>query len=453
MLATFFALGSLVCHVRWGKTGKRGAYIASICLFIPALLAKPTVVTLPLLMLVLDYWPLKRRGRKILIEKIPFLALACISAIVTFVSQSNTSVAEMPGSRPPLEVLYVVCHNVVFYLEKMIWPAALSAHYPYPQPMDLSQPSVFAGIIGTILLIIVLLWSLRRTRAAAAGFLFFFIALAPTLGIIGFTDTIAAIRFLYLPSVGLILLVAGALAYFWSDARPRAGVRAGVIAGVLLIASAQIGLTRMQLRHWRDTSLLYSHMLSIAPDAPTINYNAAIILFGQNRHKEAIPYFQKVLDIRPDFAAAHADLGSALFQTGRFAEGEAHLKKAIELQPELAEAKMNLGTLYRDQGRINKAIETYRDAIGTKPTLAQAYVVLADMLIAYSRTDEAVETLREGLTHQPGSSDLHLALGLALHAKGDLQGAIVEIEKAMNAPAPNPSAAAALRAIKSELRR
>ena len=205
LLAAFFSLWSLFFYVRYAKSANRKFYIACFFAYFLALMSKPTSTPLPAVMLLMDYWPLNRLSKKTILEKIPLFLMGAIFACITYISQHRTAVTVLPTKYGPEYVPAVLCHNIIFYLYKIIWPVNLSSHYAFPKPFGLTSPMVLAGVIGTCILIPVLLFSLRFTKAALTGWLIFFVAIFPTMGVIGFTNVIASDKFAYLPSVGLLM--------------------------------------------------------------------------------------------------------------------------------------------------------------------------------------------------------------------------------------------------------
>jgi hypothetical protein len=229
LLAAFFGLASLVSYVRYARTRSRLSYGVSLAAFVLGLMSKPSVTPLPLLMLLLDFWPLKRLGGGVpdvtsgqpmnsragrpcrsLMEKVPFFVVAGVAAVVTYVSQHRTYGTTLIYGQSPFGVLLLIGHNVSFYLAKLAWPGELSWFYPYPKPFMLSNPVVLRGVIGTVFLLVMLIVSLRWTRALLTGFLFFVVALLPTMSGVAFMGLVAADRFVYLPMVGILLVLAWA---------------------------------------------------------------------------------------------------------------------------------------------------------------------------------------------------------------------------------------------------
>lgn len=214
LLAAFFALWCLILYVRYARRGNWRLYIGCMVMYVAALMSKPTSTPLPVLMLLMDYWPLRRFKRQLVLEKLPFFVVGAIFAIITYVSQSNTFGVRLPGEYGPERIPLTLCHNIIFYLYKIVWPANLSSHYAFPEVLGLSNPTVLAGVIGTCILIPLLVISLRWTRAALTGWMFFFVAIFPTMQIIAFNNIIASAKFAYLPSVGLLMVLASLLGWF-----------------------------------------------------------------------------------------------------------------------------------------------------------------------------------------------------------------------------------------------
>ena len=174
LLAAFFALWSLILYVRFTRKSNWSLYFGSMVMYVLALMSKPTSTPLPVLMLLMDYWPLERWKRRGFWEKLPFFIIGGIFAIITYVSQSRTAFAVLPDKYCTEHIGLVLCHNIIFYLYKIIWPVNLSSHYAFPEPLALSDPMVLIGVIGTCILIPLLLISLRWTRGILIGWLFFF---------------------------------------------------------------------------------------------------------------------------------------------------------------------------------------------------------------------------------------------------------------------------------------
>ena len=299
VLSAFFALWCLILYVRFSSKRNWLYYAGSVAAYILALMAKPISVPLPVAMLLMDYWPLRRLSRRSVLEKLPFFMVAIVSAAITYISQAGTATARIGGGYGLKRVGLVVCHNIIFYLYKIIYPANLSSFYPFPEPLALSQPMVLAGVIGSFLLIVLLLFLLRWARAPLAGWLIFFVMIFPTLGVVRFTKVIASDKFAYLPSVGLLMILAAFIGWFCDVGdRIKIGTRCIVVSLVLLVlAGGESVAVRRYLVCWRDTESFCKHILSLTPKVADIHFMLGRIYYlrgdidkGIEQYKQALQY-------------------------------------------------------------------------------------------------------------------------------------------------------------------
>lgn len=417
LLATLFALGALIAYVGYVRRPSWGRYGAVAGLFVLALLAKPTVTMLPVLLLLLDYWPLRRLSGRAVWEKLPLLAIAAVSAVITYVSQSRTAVTALPTEYGPGRIPLTICHNIVFYLHKLVWPVNLTAHYPPPQPLALSQPAVLAGVVGTAVLAVVLLLSLRWTRGALVGWLFFFVAIFPTLGIIGFTHVIASDKYAYFPMIGLAAALTALLAWLWERGGTRIvrrRWRVGIVLGLLVVLGAASARTRDQLTHWRDTERHVRHMLDLAPAAPTLHNMYGVHLLREQRPAEAIPYFEAALRLDPGFVDAAYNRARALVALGRTEEALAQYRAVIAQRPDHYQSLTNLGLLLREAGQVEAAEALYRQATEADPTRVEAWINLGKVRAMTGRADEALAAYRAAIRVDPFNAALRGDLVLLL---------------------------------------
>lgn len=344
ILAAFFALWCLILYVRYTHKRNWKLYAGTLIMYVLALMSKPTSLPLPFLLLLLDYWVLKPLNRRAILEKLPFFITGGVWMIISFVSFHRTSQMIMPYEYSPVRIPLTLCHNIVFYLHKIVWPANLSPHYPFPEPFSLANPTVLAGLVGTCVLIPALLVSWRWTRDLLMGWLFFFVAVFPTLGIIGFTPVIAANRFAYFPMLGILL----ALASFFrrlcaTNSISKQLTRSILIAmAVLALAGTEAVATRKYITYWRDTVSLCEHILTLTPDEAPVHYELGYALQLQGRLDKAISHYDKTLQLNPSHVKAHNNLGTVLLAWGKLGEAINHFRQAILLKPDFADAHNNL---------------------------------------------------------------------------------------------------------------
>lgn len=401
LLATFFALSSIILYVRFARLGKKRYFIGCFVAYVLALLAKPITVPLPAMMLLMDYWPLKRIRWKVVIEKLPLFAVGTLFAVITCISQSRSGNVRLPGQHNLLDVMLILCHNTVFYLYKIVWPVNLSAYYGYS-----TYRMVLTGIVGMCILIPLLVISLRWTRALITCWLMFFLAILPTMGIIGVTPVIAANRYTYLPILGLLILIASFLAWFqtFSCRRKTIAGCAPVMVVLLTLAGAEAVAARGYQYYWRDTVLLYEHMLTICPRSAMLHSDLGVVLSWQNKTDEAISQFRQALKIAPRFALAHFNLATELRRLNdKIDEATCHYRKALEIDPFYTEARLNLGLILKSKGQYEEAIKQFRKVLQTNPELVGAHYNLGMALILGGWPDKGLRSLREAVRLSPAS--------------------------------------------------
>ncbi len=433
LLAAFFALWCLILYVRHARKPNRPLFIGCLAMYVLALMSKPTSTPLPLLMLLMDYWPLRRWKWTTVLEKLPFIIVGGVSAIITYISQSSAAPALVAGGYGFERIPLVLCHNIIFYLHKIIWPANLSSHYVFPEPLGLSDTMVLAGVIGTCILVPLLVISLRWTRAALVGWLFFFVAIFPTTQVLRFSNVIASDKFAYLPSVGLLMVVASLLNWFCGTGSTGKSMarRMAVTITVLVLAGAEAVATRSYLVHWRDTLSLSEYILTKTPDAPQARNMLGLELQSQGKLDQAISQYRHALQVKPNYVEAHNNLGTALQLQGKPDEAISHYRRALQIDPDLAETHNNLGLVLTKTGQLDKALEHFRQALQIKPDFAEVHYNLGLELQSQGKLDQAISQYRHALQVKPNYVEVHNNLGIALQLQGKPDEAISHYRRAL----------------------
>ena len=441
LLAAFFALWCLIFYVRYTKTNKMRFLTVSVGTYILALMSKPTSVPLPIMMLLMDYWPLERilkiKNQKsnlrnfinLILEKVTFFALGGIFAVITYISQSGTAGTAETAGQGVWRIPLVLCHNIIFYLHKIVWPVNLSSHYAFPNPLGLSNAAVFAGVIGTGILLVFLAISLRWTQALLIGWLIFFTAILPTMQIIGFSDVIASDKFAYLPSVGLLMIMAFFINWLWNTGR-FARQRIIITIIILMLAGSEAFAARRYLTHWRDSTSLFEYMLKLTPSAAPVHDTMGVILSTQGKLDEAEKHHRRAIELKADYAEAHNNLALVLHAQNKFDEAVSHFRQALSLKP-FADAHYNLGITLSEQGKLDEAISHYRRAIEMRPNFAKAYDNLGIALAQQGKLDEAISCYNQSLQISPNSAKAHNNLGFALQSQGKLDEAISHYQESL----------------------
>jgi len=467
LLAMFFALLCLLVYVRYARRGGWGWLSVAAGLYVLAVLAKPTAVPLPVVLLALDFWPLRRlvrgdaealagkppvapgstgrqaasgtrppvapgTGSKLsaapgltdrrsipqAVEKAPFFVLAAAFAVLTVVSHGRTSgylgEAEAGAVRGPLLSAYLVA----FYLGKIIWPANLCSVYALPEPLELTNAAVLVALGVTVVVVAVTLVALRWTRAPLAALVIFIAALSPTLGVLRYSWVAASDKYVYLPAIGVVLIVAWALGRVWRAGRRWRGWHIVAVALVLSVAAAEARGARMYLPRWRDTVGLYKFMLSRAPGTAKVHNNLGAILLQRGQLDEARQQFECAVELDPRDPDPRNNLGSALAMMGRTREAIPQFEAALAGEPS-ARVHENLGTALAVIGRAAEARGHFETALKLEPDRPASLAGLAWVLL---------------LAPEPGQRDPQRAVQLAERAAA--------ITQRRNATALNALAAA-----------
>src|SRR6059036_2995739 len=388
VLSGLFYLLTILMYLRAREREERGRgwYWLSVAAFVLALLSKSMVVNLPIVLLILDVYPLRRLGgavgwwsepaRRVYVEKIPFVLLAAAASAIALMAQLShdtmVSVVQLSG----LGRLAVSMYGVSFYLWKTVAPVNLSPLYelpptvnPWAMPFLLSYGLVLA-ITGIVLAF------RRRVPGLPAAWVAYIVVLLPVLGIFQSGPQIAADRYTYLAGLGWAILGGAGLLSCWrSSRRSKTGTPATwLLTGIAFCVVVGLGvLTWNQVHVWHDSEKLWSHAVAIDPGSAVGQYSRGLVLAQQGKLTEAMEHYQTALRINPDYADAHNNVGAALAQQGKPAEAIEHYRQALRIKPDDALSHTNWGVELAQQGKLAEAIDHFREALRIKPDDALAH--------------------------------------------------------------------------------
>ena len=429
VLCALFWFLALWAYVRYAERPGVGRYLLVLLPFCLGLMSKPMIVTLPLVLLLLDVWPLGRRPA--LREKVPFFALAVAGAIATYLVQRGSGAVEALAAFPfGLRVENALVSYVV-YIAKMFWPTRLAVFYPYPIRIPWWQLGLAAISLAGISILV--LRSVRSRPYLAAGWLWYLVTLAPVIGLVQVGAQARADRYLYVPMVGLSIMLAWGVAD-WLRSAPR--LRPVVAALALAACLSSAALAAAQVQHWKDSQALFEHALAVTDGNYLAHHNLGVALAEMpGRLPEAIAHYQAALAIQPGSARVHTDLASALAKLpGRAPEAIAEYRAALRISPDSAIPHNNLGNaLSGIPGRLPEAIAEYQAALGIDPDYAEAHNNLGFALAqAPGHLPEAIREYREALRLRPDYAEAHANLAAALaESPEDLSQAAIEYQAAL----------------------
>ncbi len=411
VLATALAFASTWAYVRAVQARSARVRMVSVILFALALLAKPSVLGLPVAFVVLDVWPLRRGWRAALPEKWPFALLAGGSAILSVLSVQYTWEF---GAPPPLDVpLFAMKATwlVAFYLKQLAWPAELAIVQAPPAPFTLANPVVLAGVLATLALAAVAWWQRRRAPALLAGFAMFVLLLAPTFSIIRFSPVIAYDRYVHLPALGLALALAFAFAALL---RAGSAARVAVVAGTVALALAAAVGTRDALVPWSDSIAIWERAVQVSPGAAAAHNGLGATWSERGDGARAIAAFERAVQVDPGYGDGQQNLGRELTRAGRVAEALPHLELAARLSPGSPSAALQWALGLQAAGRYADSERQLRRALELQPDHALAWAPLAVARMQQGDGPQAVALFRQSVaaTDDPGAR-LGLAAALA----------------------------------------
>jgi tetratricopeptide (TPR) repeat protein len=430
VLSTCFWLLTMWAYVWQVQRPGWGRYLLILICFTLGLMAKPMLVTLPFVLLLVDYWPLGRLAlpgpaaassppgvalRRLLWEKAPLFTLSALFCLITVYAQRNVGAFWSLKTLPFGARLANALAAYVSYLGQMFWPLHLAVAYPHAKDgLPLWQP-LAAGLLLAGLSFLALRQA-RRQPYLPVGWFWYLGTLVPVIGLVQVGQQAMADRYTYVPFIGLFMaLVWGtaALAARWRAPRFLLPVGAGVVLSALAVC------TWVQAGYWRNSITLFGHTLQVTKENALAHTNLGIALAMRGRLDQAVAHYTEALRIKPDFAEVHYNLGVVLAAQGRLEQAKAQFIETLRLKPKIAEAHNGLGEILAAQGKIDQAKAQYTEALRLKPNLARARNNLGEVLADQGKVEEAIAQFKKAIEIQPDFPQAHLNLGLALLARKD----------------------------------
>jgi len=374
VLSGLFFMLTLLAYVYYVRIPSVRRYLVLVFAFACGLMSKPMLVTLPLVLLLLDYWPLDRTRGQLwtrVLEKIPLVALSAISSIATFVAQKGA--VGWTEELPILERINNAIVSYVLYIWQMFWPVRLAVFYPHPENRLPRWEILFCLIL--LICITAVAIALRKQRPyLITGWLWYLGILVPVIGLVQVGWQGRADRYTYLPQIGLYIAATWAAADLtapWRHQRTILSTAAILTIGVLSWRAWG------QTRYWRDSETLFRHALAVTTNNDVAENNLGIVFLRQGKVDEAISLLQAAVDLRPDNSPAHENLAKALLQKGQAADALIHYQKLLELQPDNIEVHNIVGTVLLQQGRIREGVEEWQKVLAIQSDNGNALSNLA----------------------------------------------------------------------------
>jgi len=471
VLSAFFWFLTMLAYVRYTERPGSGRYIALLVAFCFGLMAKPMAITLPFVLLLLDVWPLRRlslsagdRARgAIVLEKVPLVALSLLVSTFTWLAQQRAGAIKTLGEFPLGLRLENALVSYAVYIVRMFWPTRLAVFYPHPQQLPVWQVVLAGVMLAGISTLVV---RARRDHPyLATSWFWYLVTLVPVIGLVQVGAQANADRYMYIPMVGLSILLA------WGVAETARGPQTKRLATVLMSGAclACAGLAWFQIQYWRNSETLFRHALSVTTGNVVAHTNLAICLMDvpgglgeavshletalridpdsvpahtelgsalariPGRLPESFRQFQVALQLAPEWPVAHNELGSAWLKAGRLSDATAEFATAVRLDPGFAEAHFNLGVaLSQTPGRLVEAVPEYQAAVRAKPGWAEAQLNLGNAMASLGRLPEAIQAYQVALRIRPDYAEAHYNMGRVLSdTPGRVPDAMAEYQAAL----------------------
>jgi tetratricopeptide (TPR) repeat protein len=445
VLSTFFWLLTIGAYTRYARQPGLERYLLVLLALVLGLLAKPMLVTLPCVLLLLDYWPLRRlwsgRGdvrerencafvaapaRRLLLEKLPLFAVATAFGLLTIYAQDQTE-AYVPWAMLSVRRrVSTALIGYVNYLRTTVWPAGLALSYPYPL-----VPQPWEQVLGTAVLLAAItaavLWAGRRFPFLPVGWFWFLITMAPVSGLLQSGEQARADRFTYVPNMGLYIMVAWGLAEL--AARRRSLLVPAAVAAVALAAC--VILTRRQVGYWQNDLSIWQHGV----DQDDGNYEAhlrlGLALLREGQEQEGLRHLNRTLELGYDVPRVRRNLGAYLISRGRNGEAILHLEEALRKEPGSAETRNALGAAYFQEGDSQRAETHLREAVRLQPDFVWARQNLAQLYLRLGRYAEAEREVQEVQRLNPPSAEGFILLGVLRGRQHNWTDAITQHRRAV----------------------
>ncbi len=439
VLSTFFFMLTVIAYCRHTERPTLKRYIMIILFFTLGLMAKPMLVSLPFVLLLLDYWPLQRfafeaipgRNQKrfpvffLILEKIPLFLLAALSSAVTYMVQKKGGSVYTLTSLPLTSRLSNAFVSYMIYIQKTIWPNGLAVFYPFPK--FLPKWEIAGAVVVFSLTTLATLLLSKRFKYLTVGWFWYLITLVPVIGLVQAGAQARADRYTYVPLIGLFIMAAWGIPELTDKLHIPQKLLA--VPAVLLLACLSAA-TWDQAAYWQNSITLFGHAIEVTKG----NYIAYDSLGGtymnKGDYRKALQYYDKEIEINPRYPNAFYNRGVARADLRDYQQALADYQKTVELDPGYANAYYNGGNIFASFGNYQDSISCYRKAVQANPELIGAYNNMGNSYAAIGDYAQAIANFTKVMELDPGYVNAYLMRGIAYRKLGDTQRAYADLEAA-----------------------
>jgi tetratricopeptide (TPR) repeat protein len=462
VLSTLFWLLTIWAYVRYVECGSQNPttrptqhgslshlpssifYLLAMFFFALGLMCKPMLVTLPFVLLLLDYWPLRRSAERgvrsaesgqgqgkfgrlgwgqLLLEKLPFAVLSLTASALAMWAQQKVQAV---GTEPLSLRLENAAVSYATYLGKFFWPVNLAVFYPYPGSIPMWRVGGAALALGAISWAVIR--GMRQRRYLGAGWFWFLGTLVPVIGLVQVGMQALADRYTYIPYIGLALMVSWGVADL-AAAWPRG--RAALAGAAALALGCCLATTRSQVKYWRDSAALYEHALKVTSGNYMAHDNLGNVLMDSGKLDEAVKQYREVIRLTPTIGKPYNDLGKAYALQGKMEDAMMMFSNAAKLNPGLAQARWNLGNAWLLKGKVAEGLAEMKRAVQLSPDDSEAYRKFANTLMVMGKAAEAIPYCEAVVKAEPQDAHAHFMLGSACLASKRLEPAVASFKEAV----------------------
>jgi len=431
LLSTLFWILTMGVYLRYTRRPSLGRYLPVAIFFALGLMCKPMVVTLPFILLLMDWWPLRRMTLNnsqnfgspsyslstfsgLILEKVLLLGFSAISCFVTFLAQSWEGAVQSFDYIPFGMRISNGFVSYVSYLWKMVWPSSLTVFYPHPATAQSGLPAWeitgAALLIGTFSLLAV--WQRHCRPYLGMGWLWYLGTLIPVIGLVQVGNQAMADRYTYLPLIGIFTAVAWAIPSLFLKGRLRQ-LLLGVLGGMVIVALSSVAWH--QTSYWRDDVTLFSRSLAVTKNNWLAWNNLGFAYDKLNRPQWAMTCYRNAIRIKSDYADAWSNIGAIYIKSGQPEQSIVYFREALKANPYYTKALNNLAAAYYELGQPEQAIMYYWKALQIKPDYAEAWYNLGLSYVQYGQPDRAVSCFREALRIKPDFKEALQKLSVTEH--------------------------------------
>ncbi|MGW8300925.1 MAG: tetratricopeptide repeat protein, partial [Desulfobacterales bacterium] len=434
VLSMFFwtlALWSYACYTEHPKIMR---YLPVFGFFMMGLMAKPMVVTLPFVLLLLDYWPLNRLQSRqtmnhndkpgtglpalqLVYEKVPLFVLAGISCMITLIAQKKGDALGLLDVYPLVMRMANAVISYVKYLQKLMWPRDMAILYPYPEVIIAWHVFVAGAVLGVITFFTIRYR--KRLPWLFTGWFWYLGTLVPVIGLVQVGVQAMADRYTYIPMIGIYMILSWGTVELFGNRRYKKIVLSAISAVVFLVL---VTASRAQVSYWKNSIRLFEHALEVTDENYVIHNNLGFELSLQGQKDKALEHYSAALSINPNFELAYINYGSTLFAQGKREESFAYYQALLKVRPGYAGVHYNFGVLLLKTGRIDEAVVHFHEALRIKPEYAEAYNSLGAAMVAKGKLAEAIGHFKAALKIRPDLSGARTNLkALSAYIRTDIK--------------------------------